>query len=307
MGNMHISLFGKLSIYAADQTMLNLQPRRAEELLCYLLLYRNRLHEREKLATLLWPDLAPAQSKRYLRQLLWQLQSALNHTVQPASHLLHTEHDRLGINQDAAYQLDIQIFETAFASVVDQAGRNLCVQQVDQLRQAIALYQGDLLEGWYQDWCILERDRLQNMYLAMLDKLLGYSEAHHAYEAGLTYGVEILRYDRAREQTHRQLMRLYYLAGNRTAALHQFEMCAATLREELDVVPTASTVALYQQISNEQLRPPALSANPPAQLPPHGDTPTQNALQQLEQIQISLGQLQAQVSSLLENLRQTTS
>lgn len=303
MSNLHISLFGKLCVHDDALGALHLEPRRAAELLCYLLLYRDRLHEREKLATLLWPEAPPTQSKRYLRQLLWQLQSTLNHTTEPNRHLLATEHTRLGIDSQAVYWLDLHVFETAFAAVADQPGRALCAQQAEQLRLAVQLYQGDLLEGWYQDWCILERDRLQNMYLAMLDKLLSYSEAHHAYEAGLTYGVQILRYDRAREQTHRQLMRLYYLAGNRTAALHQYELCVTTLREELDVEPTASTVALYQQISKTQFCPPDLSG-PSVELPTTpARRPTVDTVQQLEQIQSVLSQLQSQVTFLLQTLR----
>lgn len=82
-------------------------------------------------------------------------------------------------------------------------------------------------------------------------------------------------------------MRLYCLAGNRTAALHQFEICTAILREDLDVEPTASTVALYQQISNEQLRPFDERANLSDSLPTLGDTQTLNTLQQLEQIERS--------------------
>ena len=70
MGNMHISLFGKLRIHDDELGTLHLEPRRAAELLCYLLLYRDRLHEREKLATLLWPEAPPTQSKRYRRRLV---------------------------------------------------------------------------------------------------------------------------------------------------------------------------------------------------------------------------------------------
>lgn len=303
MGNLYISLFGKLRIHDDDLGTLHLEPRRAAELLCYLLLYRDRLHEREKLATLLWPEAPPAQSKRYLRQLLWQLQSTLNHTDQPDAHLVYADHTRLGINHDVSYGLDIARFETAFATVADQPGGSLCAQQVEQVRAAVQLYQGDLLEGWYQDWCILERDRLQNMYLAMLDKLLSHSETHQVYEAGLTYGIQILRYDRAREQTHRQLMRLYYLAGNRTAALHQYELCVTTLREELDVEPTASTVALYQQISKEQFCSSDLSGAPGELLTTLASRQTLETVQQLEQIQCALSQLQSQVTFLLQNLK----
>ena len=38
----------------------------------------------------------------------------------------------------------------------------------------------------------------------------------------LAYGARILHCDRARERTHRRLMRLHFLAGDRTAALRQY-------------------------------------------------------------------------------------
>lgn len=304
MGSMHISLFGKLRIQSHNAITINVEPRRAEELLCYLLLYRQRFHEREKLATLLWPDTAPVQSKRYLRQTLWQLQSTMNRALQPELHLLHVEHKRLGINLQPTDWLDIAIFEQAFANVADKAGRDLCSDQAEQLRQATQLYQGDLLEGWYQDWCILERDRLQNMYLAMLDKLVAYSEACQTYEAGVAYGTQILRYDRAREHTHRQLMRLYHLAGNRSAALHQFDVCVTALREELDVEPASSTVTLYQQIMNEQRTVAMPAALPIVPVSPVPMVLVPDTFHQLEQIQTSLSQLQAQVSYLLQTLKQ---
>ena len=35
-----------------------------------------------------------------------------------------------------------------------------------------ALYRGDLLTGWYQDWCLIERERYQCMFVSLLDKLM---------------------------------------------------------------------------------------------------------------------------------------
>jgi hypothetical protein len=91
------------------------------------------------------------------------------------------------------------------------------------------------------------------MYLTMLDKLMGYSEAHHEYEAGILYGARVLLFDRAREHTHRQLMRLQYLAGNRTGALRQYERCLIALEQELGVKPARSTTILYDQIRADQI------------------------------------------------------
>ncbi len=308
MNTMTISLFGKLRIISSEQVALHLEPRRAEELLCYLLLYRDRLHEREKIATLFWPDAPPGYAKRYFRQTLWQLQSVLNHRTTPAAHLLYATYEQVGINQQADYWLDVAQFERAFAAVEDMPGKAFCPEQADQVRAAVQLYQGDLLEGWYQDWCIYERERFQSMYMALLDKLLNYSEAHGEYEAGVTYGAQILRQDRAREQTHRQLMRLHYLAGNRSAAIHQYENCVVALREELDVVPAKSTVTLYKAICTEHLNEatpmltPMTSAAPTATMVM--PTAVVDSVQQIEQIQALLCHLQTQVTQLAQKLKQ---
>jgi two-component SAPR family response regulator len=125
--------------------------------------------------------------------------------------------------------LDVEVFERAFMLVQRQRGADSTRAHVESLQEAVQLYRGDLLEGWYQDWCLYERERLQNMYLVMLDKLMCHCEAMREFELGLFYGSQILRYDRAHERTHRQLMSLQYLSGDRTAALRQFERCVAAL------------------------------------------------------------------------------
>jgi DNA-binding SARP family transcriptional activator len=240
-----------------------------QELFCYLLLYRERSHPRETLASLLWGDTTTAQSKAYLRKALWQLQAALDSQAESISErLLVIEPDWVQINPRADLWLDVAVFEQAFALVQGVPDRELEPRHVRALRDAADLYQGDLLEGWYQDWCLYERERLQNLYLTMLDRLMGYCEIHHDRdencEIGVIYGTLILRYDRARERTHRRLMRLHYLAGNRTAALRQYEQCVAALKEELDVKPTQRTTALCEQIRADKLEPltPALPQAP---------------------------------------------
>jgi DNA-binding SARP family transcriptional activator len=135
----------------------------------------------------------------------------------------------------------------------DVLGQDLSSDQVQLLHEAVELYSGELLTGWYQDWCLLERERLQAMYLAMLDKLMIYCMVHHQYESGVEYGIRILRIDYAREKTHQRLMRLFYLSGDRTSALRQFERCAEILMRELKVKPTKSTILLYEQIVADQL------------------------------------------------------
>jgi DNA-binding SARP family transcriptional activator len=165
------------------------------------------------------------------------------------------DNDWIQINISRDFWLDVAEFEKVFQLVKGKKVQELSSRYVKMLEYAISLYQGDLLEGCYQDWCIFERERFQTMHLILLDKLVQFCELHQNYEAGLTYGLEILRQDHAYERTHRQLMRLYLMAGNRSQALHQYERCVVALREELGVEPSERTKHLYQQIRLGQFEP----------------------------------------------------
>lgn len=290
MSVLHVHLFGRLQMQFGDGTPVDLCAQKAQELFCYLLLHRDRAHPREALANLLWGNSTTAQSKKYLRQALWQLQSALHPSNEPTdATVLAIEPDWVQLNRVALW-LDVAEFERAFSLVSGKPGQEICDDDASALRTVVQLYHGDLLEGWCQDWCLYERERLQNVYLAMLDKLIGYCEVHRNYELGLLYGTQILRHDRARERTHRQMMRLYHLAGDRTAALRQYERCRTALKEELEVKPSKATELLRHEIRQDRL---GSSTSSQAKASP---APTPDALvellEHLEQVQAAMSHTQ---------------
>jgi DNA-binding SARP family transcriptional activator len=206
------------------------------------------------LADRLWKNFATTQSKGYLRKALWQLQTTLDMQADGLSDdVLLVGSGWVQINPQAELYSDVAAFERAFLRARGTRGKDLDMRCASVLQAAIDLYRGDLLEGWYQDWCLFERERLRHMYFAMLDKLMEYCEVYHDFESGLLYGSRVLHYDRARERTHRRLMRLCCLAGDRTEALRQYQRCVTALDEELGVEPSRRTVKLYQQIRADQL------------------------------------------------------
>jgi DNA-binding SARP family transcriptional activator len=261
----NVHLFGKFKLECGQEPLAELETGKPQELLSYLLVHRDRPHAREALAGLLWGETATDRSKKYLRQALWHLQTALE-ARSAGARVLVAEHDWVQLCVSDELWLDVAVFEHACGLAQGVRGRELDESLLSPLREAVALYQGDLLEGWYQDWCLYERERLQNMYLTLLDKLLSHAAAHQEYEAGQTYGGLLLRHDRAHERTHRQLMRLHYRAGDRTAALRQYERCRTALREELDVKPDRRTLALCEQIRADQLDEPAPKIEAAAQV-----------------------------------------
>jgi DNA-binding SARP family transcriptional activator len=307
MSGFRVSLFGRFRVECGQGPVEGLDAQKAQELFAFLLIHRDRPHFREKLATLLWENSAPSQAKGYLRQALWQLQSALGAAMGCSEiDLVSADADWIQVNVGPDLWLDVGEFERAFARTKGVPARELDGEQVAVLQAAVCLYQSDLLENWYQDWCLFERERLQNIYLAMLDKLLGHCETCYDYEAGIEYAARLLNCDLAHERTYRRLMRLHYLTGDRTGALRTYQRCVAALQEELGVAPAKNTQHLYHQIQ----RGAALSRNGHQA---GGPAPTREMdpvfvlriLHELDSLQDSLFDVQRRIEQDIESLRST--
>jgi DNA-binding SARP family transcriptional activator len=301
MPTLRIYLFGKFGVRRDEQVLEGLEARKVQELFCYLLLHRDHALPRESLASILWPDTTTALSRKNLRQALWQLQSALGTQNEAINErMLIVEPEWIRLNPEADFWLDIAVVEHAFDLTQKVPGKELDAQMARVLQDVVQLYQGPLLEGWFTDWCLYERERLQGIYLTLLDKLMGYCEAQRDYETGLLYGMRILCYDRAREHTHRRLMRLHYLNGDRAAALRQYEHCSVALEEELNAKPSKGTAAIYQQILADQLDEPdaaLVSAEPSLEI---AEYLLPGILNRLLQLQATLADLQNQLGQSIQ-------
>lgn len=248
MARFRVRFFGKFSVQRGGKTIEGIQARKVQELFSYLLISRNHPQPREVICEALWSNQPPLKSKKCLRQALWRLQLALNEADNFHKPYVLADTSSIQISWSAKFWLDIAEFEKIFNSVNNKDAHGLSESDVHFIESAVKLYRGDLLEGWYQDWCLFERERFQIMYLMLLDKLVQHSEIYGNYPAGLAYGTEVLRHDHAYERTHRQMMRLYILAGDRTQALHQYQRCVIALRNELDIEPSEPTKQLYEEI-----------------------------------------------------------
>jgi DNA-binding SARP family transcriptional activator len=254
MTSLTVRLFGRFVLRNGSDSILDLHAGKLQELFCYLLLQRGKQQSRESLASQFWGDCTTPQSRKNLRQALWQLQNILNvGTTLGRRQILQVDQDSVGVHPESTLWLDVAEFERASLKSQNIPGSQLDDELAKALEQAVQLYQGDLLEGCYQDWCLFERERLQNLYFAMLDKLMSYCEARCLYQTGLEYGERILRMDRAHERTHQRILRLYYLSGDRAGALRQFQRCVKALNDELQVEPAQHTLELYEQVRADHL------------------------------------------------------
>jgi DNA-binding SARP family transcriptional activator len=223
-----ISLLGRLTIRLGDETRLTHVPHKAQELLAYLILHRDKPHPRDTLAELLWGDRDSPNSRKYLRQALWQLHTGLLSMGRSrAAQILRADCEWIELSLDDTFELDIMDLERGFDLACRVRPEELRPELARELAGTVQLYRGDLLEGCSLEWCTYDRERFRRMFLAILDRLTDHYEARHDYDAAIAYASLALRYDRARERSHRSAMRALAKAGDRSEAIRQFERCAS--------------------------------------------------------------------------------
>ncbi len=255
----------RVKLLGAGQASLNNVPldgfpsQQVHMLLGYILLNSHQVHLRDHLATLFWGDHDTQTSRKYLRNSLWKLRCIFEELGACLDDFLLVTDTSVAVIGDSPIWLDVDVFETAVTNCQDVRGQDMTAEQAYDLEQAVALYQNDLLMGNYSDWCLYERERLSLLYTSSLIKLMFFNEINGNYERGLMYAGKVLERDNTREAVHVEMMRLYWLSGNRKAALAQYRRCVQVLREEMGIPPLKETTRVYQQMLQNHYEPFAIS------------------------------------------------
>lgn len=249
MNALQISLFGSVRIAHEGWSSEVKVTHTIQGLLAYLLLFRHRCHPREVLTDLFWGDHSEERARSCLSTALWRLRRVLEPpgTLQ-GTYLATTPSGEVGFNGNSDYWLDVAVFEEPAGRVFKQPAATLTAADVQELERALKLYTGELLEGFYDEWVLRERERMRLMYLNGLTSLMYYYQQHGAYEEGLAFGQQILNQDPLREEIHREIIRLYLASGQRALAVRQYETCRDVLMAELGIPPMEETQALYAQM-----------------------------------------------------------
>jgi DNA-binding SARP family transcriptional activator len=126
-------------------------------------------------------------------------------------------------------------------------------QAAAHYESAISLYRGEyLVEDLYEDWTMVERERLSNAYIDMLGRLAYYYSETGEHQQSIRACYRVLEKDRCHEESYRLLMRSYSRLGLRGRALRQYRLCERILRQEYGSAPSPETRALCLSIMSGQ-------------------------------------------------------
>ena len=246
---LRLTLLGSFHARTETGAAVGLPTRKTEALLAYLALPLGRSHPREELARLLWGALPDAQARGNLRQALSRLRRAL-------AGVLVLDGPDVAL-EPGLVDLDVARFERLIAD-----GRPGALAEIGDL------YQGDLLAGLgvteprFEEWLTSERERLHDLVVHGLGRLLTHQEGVGPAESAIQTALRLLARDPLQEPAHRALMRLYAGLERRDEALRQYELCVAALEAERGTQPEEETTRLYEQIRHPQPIGPAARSVP---------------------------------------------
>lgn len=215
------------------------------ELLALLLVSPSERNSRDYVCDCLWPDGDPQRNRRNLNTTLWRLRSMLE-PGSAGTYFSSSSRGFLSFNRDADYRCDVEELERSLVGI--PATGQMSEPDREQLRRAVGLYRGELLQGSMSEWLLPHRDRLARIYQECLVRLMRATAACGELDESIHWAEMILDQDPLREDVHRALIETYDRAGRRTLALRQYDRMRDILETELNTRPSRETQALYYRV-----------------------------------------------------------
>jgi DNA-binding SARP family transcriptional activator len=300
MNVLRVTLFGEVRVSRGANPVPLDVTHSTQALLAYLLLSPHRPQSRDVLADVFWSDRTQERARNCLNTALWRLRRSLepDGVSDDGTYLLTTLAGDVSFNWQSEYWLDVSIFEANVHQALAQSIEIMTTDEAQRLEETLQLYTGELLEGFYDDWVIRERERLRQLYLNGLHHLMRFYHHQGEFDQALACGLKILDLDPLREEIHRAVMRIYLDRGERVLAVRQYETCRALLADELGIQPMAETQALYARI--------AADTDAAVPLTPGNIFDSQRALRQLHATLRNLEKIQDQLKQAIQFVEQLT-
>ena len=213
-------------------------------------------HRRDRLLALFWPEHDQARARNALSQALHVLRRGLGEGV-----LVNRADDEVGL-APGALQCDAAAFEAAL--------------ERGQLGEALELYRGDLMEGFFPDdtspdfehWLEAERARLRRLAVQAALALTSEDLAGGNLALALPWSRRALALAPYDETAMRSHLEVLDRSGDVPAALRAFEQFAARLAAELELEPSPELLAYVEGLRSRRADPEVVSAAPAAAPPP---------------------------------------
>jgi DNA-binding SARP family transcriptional activator len=265
-----ITMLGRMAI-STPSKRIRLDLGESGRLLAgYLFTFPSRVHRREHLADMFWPERPPEKSRAALNTALWRIRKVLSvEPVRNAAEILCSTVSEVVLESAPWLQVDSHSFDSKIGPALTAIRSSPAA--VHQVHEALNEYAGLFLDGDEADWIIAERERLHSLYTRGLCALIKTYAANDEFDLAIAAARRLLAADPFRETVMRWLALLLVLNGQRAQAISDLNRWQTALRQEIGIEPLPETKSLRlalasAEIANEarQLKRAYFGESPPA-------------------------------------------
>ena len=199
-------------------------PDGGKPLLTFLAIRRRRV-QRCHAAGTLWPGVTEDRSSGNLRSALWRLRRA-------GIDVLATDKWTVALRGDVS--VDSHLMDGWATRLL----RGTVLEKDLAIPPACADAL-DLLPGWYDDWVLMERERLRQRVLHALEALAGQLMSVRRFGDAVEAAMLAVSAEPLRESAQRVLIEAYVAEGNRVEAYRRYRLYRELARRELGIDPSS--------------------------------------------------------------------
>jgi DNA-binding SARP family transcriptional activator len=251
----NVRCFGRFQVRSDYGEVKHWRSVKAKSVFQYLLIRPREPAVKERIMEALWPECNPQAAANNLKAAVHQLKLTLDGPGDERHNLPHVLYlqGSYTINPETKLWIDVEEFEKHWSAGRQLERNHHLAEAILEYERAEALYQGDYLEEEiYDEWTILRRESLKDIYLVILSKLASQGMLMNDLENCIHYSQKILYHDHCREDVYRWLMYCYARSGQKNRALRWYDICCQVIRTELDTVPDGKTAELYHRIIKDE-------------------------------------------------------
>lgn len=216
----YLMVLGGFELRSADQVIK--LPAPAQRLVAFLAL-QEQPRSRTHVAGSLWSGSTEERALASLRSAVWRARSC-------DAALLDVTAGQLRLAD--AVRVDAREAARAARALIDEPSG------CGEPEVALAPMTKELLPDWLDDWAVLERERLRQLFLHGLDALTRRLSALGRHADAVEAGTAAVQLEPLRDSAHRTLIQAHLAEGNRNEALRQYRSYCRVLRDELGLEPS---------------------------------------------------------------------
>lgn len=223
-GDLRLHLLGDWQLTVGDDTEQIELPRGPQHLIALLAL--NGRCARIHAAATLWPDHTDEVAAGRLRAVLWRLRH--RHAGVPP--LLTISDSWLALSGDV--DVDVHRFRAGAEALIHG------VPAGSEEAETAVLNSAELLPGWYDDWVLAAREKLQYLRLSALDALANRRRRQQRWYEALEAARAAIAIEPLHESAHRTIVQTHLDNGDLVEAIKHYQQFRLMLDRELGLPPS---------------------------------------------------------------------